>query len=184
MRVASGFCSFLSPSPSRLAFGPSETRGWRAGSAHTCSVRDREIAAGAVRRATCAQAGQRPIAHAHFAASIGSGPRFSPGLPVRNLRASSWRGLVVAPGGAPPPPGCPIAIGPAGAAPRPAYATPRDGAPQWTRWVHHNGGSEGEDKDSIPPPCGEVRRCRRQRRGGAEPMGRQKVRSRSPHPSR
>jgi len=41
--------------------------------------------------------------------------------------ASSWRGLLVVPGGAPAPPGCPCCVHePAGAAPRPASRTPRD----------------------------------------------------------
>jgi hypothetical protein len=44
--------------------------------------------------------------------------------------AGSQRGLVVVPGGAPMPPGWFAATKPAGAAPRPAITTPRDGAPQ------------------------------------------------------
>src|SRR5680860_1635400 len=59
----------------------------------------------------------------------GVGPRFNPGLPVRDLTASSWRGLLVVPGGAPMPPECLVATRPAGAAPRPAHATPRESAP-------------------------------------------------------
>src|SRR6185312_2143589 len=43
--------------------------------------------------------------------------------------ASSWQGLLVAPGGAPLPPGCLVATRPAGAAPCPAFATPRESAP-------------------------------------------------------
>jgi len=51
----------------------------------------------------------------------GLGPRFNPGLSVRDLPASSWRGLVVVPGGAPLPPECFVATRLAGAAPRPAH---------------------------------------------------------------
>src|SRR5680860_601370 len=51
---------------------------------------------------------------------IGVGPRFNPGLSVRDLTASSWRGLLVVPGGAQTPPECLVATRPAGAAPRPA----------------------------------------------------------------
>ena len=43
--------------------------------------------------------------------------------------ASSWQGLLVVPEGAPLPPGCLVATRPAGAAPRPAFATPRESAP-------------------------------------------------------
>src|SRR5665648_305525 len=59
----------------------------------------------------------------------GVGPRFNPGLSVRDLTASSWRGLLVVPGGAPMPPECLVAKRPAGAAPRPAITTPRENAP-------------------------------------------------------
>jgi|SRR5665811_657074 len=45
--------------------------------------------------------------------------------------ASSWQGLLVVPGGAPPPPECPGSRmpRPAGAAPRPTITTPRESAP-------------------------------------------------------
>jgi hypothetical protein len=110
-------------------------------------------------------------AHAYLRRSSGTGPRFSPGLPVRNLRASSWRGLLVVPGGAPAPPECFVCVTkPAGAAPRPAYATPRDGAPQWTRWAQFNGGLKGEDKERRHD---EERRQRRvSKHGGALREGR------------
>ena len=58
----------------------------------------------------CAQVGQRPIA------------------PVQ-MSASSWQGLLMVPGGAPMPPECLVATRPAGAAPHPAFATPRESAP-------------------------------------------------------
>jgi hypothetical protein len=55
--------------------------------------------------------------------------------------ASSWRGLLVVPGGAPMPPECSCCVHePAGAAPRPASRTPRDAPFKWTRWVQHNWG--------------------------------------------
>jgi hypothetical protein len=55
--------------------------------------------------------------------------------------ASSWQGLIMVPGGAPPPPECSCCVHePAGAAPRPAYATPRESAPQRTRWAEFNAG--------------------------------------------
>src|SRR5665648_217432 len=45
------------------------------------------------------------------------------------VTASSWRGLLMVPGGAPMPPECFTAMKPAGAAPRPATTTPRENAP-------------------------------------------------------
>src|SRR5579885_1997051 len=44
--------------------------------------------------------------------------------------ASSWQDLLVGPGGAPLPPGSFVATKPAGAAPRPAFKTPLERAPQ------------------------------------------------------
>jgi hypothetical protein len=59
-----------------------------------------------------------------------TGPRFSPVCRANapaEPSASSWRGLVVVPGGAPMPPECPCCVHePAGAAPRPASRTPRE----------------------------------------------------------
>ena len=56
---------------------------------------------------------------------------------------------------------------------------------KWTRCVHLNGGSEGEDKDGLPSPCGEVRCCRRQRRGGgADAIGMQGFLAQHPHAPR
>ena len=43
--------------------------------------------------------------------------------------ASSWQGLLVAPQGVPLPPECLVATRPAGAAPHPTFATPRESAP-------------------------------------------------------
>ncbi len=48
--------------------------------------------------------------------------------------ASSWQDLLVGPGGAPLPPERFVATKPAGAAPRPAFKTPLERAPQRTRW--------------------------------------------------
>ena len=50
-----------------------------------------------------------------------SGPASIPDCLSRDLPASSWRGLVVVPGGAPLPPECFVATRLAGAAPRPAH---------------------------------------------------------------
>src|SRR5581483_7578679 len=52
--------------------------------------------------------------------------------------ASSWRDLLVGPGGAPLPPGSFVATKPAGAAPRPAFKTPHERAPQRTRQQQFN----------------------------------------------
>jgi hypothetical protein len=62
----------------------------------------------------------------------GNGPCFSSrvGNDFRlDTSASSWQGLLVAPEGAPLPPERLVATKPAGAAPRPAFATPRESAP-------------------------------------------------------
>ena len=61
--------------------------------------------------------------------------------------ASSWQGLVVDPGGAPPPPEC-LAANQARGAPHPVppQLTPRDGAPQWTRCAEFMGGRGSGDK--------------------------------------
>jgi hypothetical protein len=88
---------------------------------------------------------------APHAAISNTGPRFPlPTLAGRS--ASSWQGPVVAPGGAPMPPECRTAIRPAGAATRPAAATPRDDALKRTSWGHGTPGLEGGDKmaDSLP----------------------------------
>ena len=128
----SPFCRLLRDGPSAL-LRMTPRRGWRAVQRQSLECpRSFRIAASALRRATCAllvryrasrylSALQRRAtsrAHAYLRRSIGTGPRFNPGLPVRDLTASSWRGLLVVPGGAPAPPECFVATRSAGAAPR------------------------------------------------------------------
>ena len=78
--------------------------------------------------------GTRAPRGAPIAASSGNGPCFRPVRRASNAptdpSASSWQGLLVVPEGAPLPPECLVATRPAGAAPRPAFATPRESAPQ------------------------------------------------------
>jgi hypothetical protein len=64
--------------------------------------------------------------------------------------ASSWQGLIVVPEGAPSRPGAlACETRPAGAAPHPAFTTPRDDAPQRMRWPECKGGAAGGDKFSL-----------------------------------
>ena len=67
--------------------------------------------------------------------------------------ASSWQGFLLSPGGAPPPPECPACeTGPAGRRTPSRRATPRDGAPQWTRCAQFTGGCGGGDKTVSGAP--------------------------------
>jgi hypothetical protein len=67
--------------------------------------------------------------------------------------ASSWRGLLVVPGGAPMPPECSCCVHePAGAAPRPASRTPHDAPFKWTRSVQDKVGfAPGDKRRKICP---------------------------------
>jgi hypothetical protein len=61
--------------------------------------------------------------------------------------ASSWQGFVVSPEGAPSRPEADGATHrPAGAAPHPAFTTPRDSAPQRMRWPESSAGAARGDK--------------------------------------
>jgi hypothetical protein len=98
----------------------------------------------------------RPSSACSFGGDLANtGPRFRLDIALkargrsRNIRssASSWQGLVVVPGGAPVPPECPACEpDPRGAAPRPALTTPRESAPQRTRWPESNVSSQAGDK--------------------------------------
>ena len=93
----------------------------------------------------------RPATRAPRGAPItafsGNGPCFRPVRRASNAptdpSASSWQGLLVAPEGAPMPPGCLVATRPAGAAPSSRFTTPHDRAPQWTRYVHDTRALQG-----------------------------------------
>jgi hypothetical protein len=88
----------------------------------------RQDMAGASRRATCASSSA-----CYLRRLSDTGPRF-PVPAMAGRSASSWQGLeIVVPGGAPMPPECLVASRPAGAAPHPAAATPRDDALRRTR---------------------------------------------------
>ena len=122
--------------------------------------------AGASRRATCAQVGQRPVAHAISRRLVGGGPRFlgrhalarSLGAQQRaqvgrrpvaheQVTASSWRGLVVVPGGAPMPPECFTACEARGRrTPSRRHDASRERPFKWTRWSEFTRGFWGGDK--------------------------------------
>jgi hypothetical protein len=129
------------PHPSRRALGP----GWRAErrkpmvSALPCGN-----TAGASRRANL---------------GVFTGPAFRRRHRLEwpaGVSASSWRGLLVAPEGAPMPPECPCCVHePAGAAPRPASRTPHDAPFKWTRSVQCKAVIECGDK-VVPSTRGEV----------------------------
>jgi hypothetical protein len=88
-----------------------------------------------------------------FCGGYGGGPRFNPGLPVRDLTASSWRGLVVVPGGAPMPPECFTACEARGRrTPSRRHDASRERPFKWTRWSEFTRGFWGGDKSfrSVP----------------------------------
>ena len=121
--AASGSCQRAVPS----AFRPEG--GWRAEKRKSYGVR------------------VRAPRGAPITAFSGNGPCFRPVRRTSNAptdpSASSWQGLVVAPEGAPMPPGCLVATRPAGAAPSSRFTTPHDRAPQWTRYVHDTRALQG-----------------------------------------
>ena len=96
---------------------PSDMGGWRAERRNPMASAYPRAAAGASRRAN--------------RGGYDTGPRFIAQVQSR-LRSSARfrRGLLVAPGGTPAPPGCLVATRPAGTAPRPAIKTPLERAPQ------------------------------------------------------
>ena len=91
------------------------------------------------------------VAHAILRRPYGSGPRFNPALSVRDLTASSWRGLLVVPGGVPVPPECLVSrlARSAGAAPVPRLTTPRESAPKRTRWAECKAASPAGSKLGV-----------------------------------
>ena len=101
-------------------------------------------------------AARRAPRGAPITAFSGNGPCFRPVRRASNAptepSASSWQALLVVPEGAPLPPECLVATRPAGAAPRPAFTTPHDRAPQWTRCVHHKRGLDSGDYAGTTHP--------------------------------
>src|SRR3990170_4695912 len=86
---------------------------------------------------------------------FGTGPRFPlPTPPQMACRrsASSWRGLIVNPGGAPAPPECRLAKSTRGRRASSRLTTPHERAPQWTRWMQDNRDLERGDWGRIPRP--------------------------------
>src|SRR3990170_26840 len=86
---------------------------------------------------------------------FGTGPRFPlPAPPQMACRrsASSWRGLIVNPGGAPAPPECRLAKSTRGRRASSRLTTPHERAPQWTRWMQDNRDLERGDWGRIPRP--------------------------------
>ena len=110
----------VSPHPSRRAFGPpqDEGGGWRA---------ERRKILWLVPCGTRAPSGAPVRGRFRQRAPLSS--KRSDRTPPPVASASSWQGFVVSPGGAPMPPERLVATRPAGAAPHPAFATPRESAP-------------------------------------------------------
>jgi hypothetical protein len=88
-----------------------------------------------------------PLGAPH-AALVGSGPCFTLPAQCRSI-SQLLAGIHSDPGGSPEPPGrLGLRTRPAGAAPHPAFTTPRDSAPQRMRWPESSAGAARGDNSS------------------------------------
>jgi hypothetical protein len=156
-----GFAAYPSPRAERRACSP--TRGERGacctvlGTRHAVSLPRRagaRVLGGAARRKAQTYGVRDPYGPrraplgAPHAALVGSGPCFTLPAQCRSI-SQLLAGIHSDPGGSPEPPGrLGLRTRPAGAAPHPAFTTPRDSAPQRMRWPESSAGAARGDNSS------------------------------------